>query len=149
MVLFSQRSKLYDEGGRGRARALRGSGVAKLIRHSSGEVRFLFSDPSEEDPLCQSPVEQPYAGEVVGGPLSSLTTIPTLRNCWWCSRQRNLPCSSRMRSKQPRRHSLNDGFMRAAAVLVGERRAFRYCYLGKVLLFMVIFSCVHCRVGVR
>ena len=45
VVLFSQRSKLYDEGGRERARALRGSNVADLIRHSTGEVRFLFSDP--------------------------------------------------------------------------------------------------------
>ena len=54
-----------------------------------------------------------------------------------------------MRWKQPRRHSLNDGIMRAAAVPVGEKRALvcRYGDLGMVLLFMVIFSCVHCRVG--
>ena len=61
VVLFSQRSKLYDEGGRRRARALRGSGVAELIRHSSGEVRFLFSDASKEGVLCQCEVGQQHS----------------------------------------------------------------------------------------
>ena len=61
VVLFSQRSKLYDEAGRGRAWALRGSGVAELIRHSSGEVGFFFSDASKEDVLCQCDVEQQHS----------------------------------------------------------------------------------------
>ena len=43
-----------------------------------------------------------------------------------------------MRSKQPRRHSLYDGIMRAAAVLVGEKRAlvFRYGVRCSPLEFM-------------
>ena len=116
-----------------------------------GALASPSSDASKEDVLCQCEVGQQHshAVEFVGGPLSSLTTIPRLRTFWWCSRLRNLPCSSRMRSKQPRRHSLNDGIMRAVAVLVGERRAlvFRYGDLGMVLIFMFIFSCVYCRVG--
>ena len=58
VVLFSQRSKLYDERDGRQARALRGSGVAELIRCSSGVVRFLFWDVSKEDVLCQWRVEQ-------------------------------------------------------------------------------------------
>ena len=156
VVLFSQRSKLCDEGGRGRARALRtlaspsssGSGLARCASSSRTRRRRT---PCASAGLSSKlfPSTPLHGGEFVGGPLSSLTTIPRLRTCLWCSRLRNLPCSSRMRSKQPRRHSLNDGIMRAAAVLVGERRAlvFRYGNLGMVLLFMVWFSCVHCRVG--
>ena len=141
VVLFPQRSKLYDEAGQGRARALRGSGVAELIQHSSGEVRFLWRTSCASARLSSSTLflsTPPHAGEFVGGPLSSLTMIPRLRTFWWCSRQRNLPYSSRMRSKQPRRHSLYDGIMRAAAVLVGEKRAlvFRYGVRCSPLEFM-------------
>ena len=57
VVLFSQRSKLYDEGDQGRARALRGSGVAELVRVRPCEVSFIFSGASD-DPLCQCRVEQ-------------------------------------------------------------------------------------------
>ena len=50
------------------------------------------------------------------------------------------------------RHSLYDGILRAAAVLVGERRAL-VCGYGDVStvflsLFLVWCSCVHCRAGV-
>ena len=61
VVLFSKRSKLYDEGGGGRARALWGSGVAELIRPSNGTVRFLFWDVSKEDVLCQCEVLQQHS----------------------------------------------------------------------------------------
>ena len=119
-----------------------GSGLARCAS-SSRTRRPLWQCRVEQQTLSFHPSSR---REFVGGPLSSLTAIPRLR---WCSRLRNLPCSSRMRSKQPRRHSLNDGIMRAAAVLVGERRALVFSYgdLHMVLLFMVRFSCVHCRVG--
>ena len=38
-----------------------GSGVAELIPHSSGEVRFLFSDALKEDVLCQCEVGQQHS----------------------------------------------------------------------------------------
>ena len=129
VVLFSQRSQLYDEAdGLGLCGALASpssSGTA-LARCASSSRTCRRRTSCASARLSSS--TPPHAGEFVGGPLSSLTTIPRLRTFWWCSRLRNLPCSSRMRSKQPRRHSLYDGIMRAAAVLIGEKRAlvFRY-----------------------
>ena len=54
VVLFSGRSRLSVEG----EQAASGTGVAELVRHGCGEVRFLFWDASKEETLCQCRVER-------------------------------------------------------------------------------------------